>query len=79
MDHGNEPPRFPCIEVEKRLSYMQGLVQYLINNPDARPHSDIILQQIHDAGEDARDSLRLLLKNQREERMRLIELVSCAS
>ena len=78
IDHGNEPARFPCIELEKHLSRIQGLTQFMINNPERRPHCDVILQQVHEAAEEARSSFREVLTNQREERMRLIEL-SCAS
>ena len=78
MDHGNEPARYPSIEVEKFLSRAEGLVSYLIKYPDKRDSCDVVLEQVLEAVNEARGSFREFLTVTREERMRLIEL-SCAS
>ena len=72
IDHGNEPPRFPCIETEKALSRAQGLMKAL--------RKDLPEIWMRDLGKDimdnldiAREAFREVLQNNREERMRLIE------
>ena len=79
IDHGDEPARFPCIEVEKKLSRVEGLVQFMINNPDRREHCDVVLEQVLEAANEARGFFREFLQNTRAERIRLIEQFSCAS
>ena len=77
-DHGNEPPRFPSIEVEKQLSKVEGLVAHLKKHlPEIwmREHAE----EIHEAANSARGHFREFLDETRRERMRLIEQVSCAS
>lgn len=75
IDHGNEPARFPCIETEKAISRAQGLLKHL------QTHLPEIWMR--DQGKDiqhnleiAREAFREVLQNNREERMRLIELAS---
>jgi len=78
MDHGNEPASYPSIEVERKLSRVEGLVKYMIDNPDERDSCDVILEQVLEAANEARGFFREFLNYTREERMRMIEL-SCAS
>lgn len=75
-DHGNEPARFPSIEVEKKLSRVEGLVQYMINNPDKREYCDVVLEQVLEATNEARGLFREFLNETRDERMRLVKLAS---
>ena len=69
----------PSIEVEKQLSRVEGLVKFMINNPDKREHCDEVLSQVLEAANEARGQFREHLNFTRHERMRLIEMVSCAS
>ena len=78
MDHGNEPARYPSIEVEKKLSRVEGLVKFMIDNPEKREHCDVVLEQVLEATNEARGFFHEFLNETRSERMRLIEL-SCAS
>ena len=78
MDHGNEPPRFPCIETEKALSRAQGLMKALRKDlPEIWQRE--LGQDIIDNLDIAREAFREVLQNNREERMRMIEQLSCAS
>ena len=79
MDHGNEPASYPSIEVEKKLSRMEGLVKFMIENPDKREHCDVVLEQVLEAANEARGHFREFLQITRAERMRMIEQLSCAS
>ena len=75
IDHGNEPARFPCIETEKALSRAQGLLKHLQDHlPEIwmRDQGKVIQLNL----EIAREAFREVLQNNREERMRLIELAS---
>lgn len=76
MDHGNEPARFPSIEVEKKLSRVEALVKFMIDNPDKREHCDVVLDQVRQATNEARCHFHEFLQETRSERMRLIEQVS---
>jgi hypothetical protein len=78
MDHGNEPAEYPSIEVERMFSRIEGVTRYLVNNPNSLTR-DELLQQILDAASCGRSSFRDHLMNVSDERMRLIEQVSCAS
>lgn len=75
-DHGDEPATFPSIEVEKQLSRVQGLVSFLINNPEHTPTTARVLHDILQATNNTRDCFRDHLNNTREERMRLIRLAA---
>ena len=77
MDHGDEPANFPSIEVEKKLSAVEGLTNFLINNPSASTRHEV-LRQILETTNEARGNFHEFLKITRDERLRLIEL-SCAS
>ena len=78
MDHGNEPPRSPCIETEKALSRAQGLMKALRKDlPEIWQRE--LGQDIIDNLDIAREAFREVLQNNREERMRMIEQLSCAS
>jgi len=73
IDHGAEPPRFPCIETEKALSRAQGLMKALRKNlPEIWQRE--LGQDIIDNLDIAREAFREVLQNNREERMRLIEV-----
>ncbi len=77
IDHGDEPATYPSIEVERRLSTIEGLCAHLQKHlPEIwmREH----VEDIHDAANSARGHFREFLNETRAERMRLIEL-SCAS
>ena len=76
IDHGAEPPRFPCIEVERQLSRVEGLLKFMIDNPDKREHCDVVLEQVLEAANEARGHFREFLNVTRAERMRLIEAAS---
>ena len=78
MDHGNEPASFPSIEVEKKLSRVEGLVKFMIDNPEKREHCDVVLEQVLEAANEARGFFHEFRNETRSERMRLIQL-SCAS
>ena len=78
MDHGNEPPRFPCIETEKALSRAQGLLKHLQKHLPEIWMRDMS-KDIQSSLDEARDSFHQVLQNNREERMRMIEQLSCAS
>jgi len=72
IDHGTEPPRFPCIETEKALSRAQGLMKALRKDlPEIWQRE--LGQDIIDNLDIAREAFREVLQNNREERMRLIE------
>ena len=74
-DHGNEPPRFPCIETEKALSRAQGLLNYLRKQlPEIWMRSQA--KDIQHELEQARSSFHQVLQQNREERMRLIKLAA---
>ena len=77
-DHGNEPATYPSIEVERKLSRVEGLVKFMINNPDKREYCDVVLDQMLEAANEARGHFRDYMMDVSDERMRLIEL-SCAS
>ncbi len=77
MDHGNEPGNYPSIEVERKLSSVEGLTSFLINNPDATTRHEV-LRQILETTNEARGQFREFLQITRDERLRMIEL-SCAS
>ena len=73
LDHGAEPPRFPCIETEKALSRAQGLMKALKKDlPEIWQRE--LGQDIIDNLDIAREAFREVLQNNREERMRLIEV-----
>jgi len=75
IDHGNEPARFPCIETEKALSRAQGLMKALRKDlPEIWQRE--LGQDIIDSLDSAREAFHEVLQNNREERMRLIELAS---
>ena len=72
IDHGAEPPRFPCIETEKAISRAQGLMKALRKNlPEIWQRE--LGQDIIDTLDIAREAFREELQNNREERMRLLE------
>ena len=75
-DHGDEPATFPSIEVEKKLSRVEGLVSFLINNPEHMPTSTGVLHDILQATNETRGWFRDHLNSTREERMRLIRLAA---
>lgn len=75
IDHGAEPPRFPCIETEKALSRAQGLMMALQKDlPETRQRE--LGQGIIDTLDEAREAFREVLRENRAERMRLIEAAS---
>ena len=76
MDHGNEPARFPSIEVEKKLSKVEGLLNFLISNPDTIMRHEVLREALENTNE-ARGNFREFLQVTRSERLRMIEL-SCA-
>lgn len=76
QDPGNEPATFSSIEVEKKLSRVEGLVSFLINNPEHIPTSTGVLHDILEATNEARGWFRDHLNDTREERMRLIKLAA---
>lgn len=78
IDHGNEPASYPSIDVERKLSRVEGLVKYMIDNPDKREHCDVVLEQVLEAANEARGHFREFLQITRAERIRMLEL-SCAS
>ena len=68
----------PSIEVEKQLSKVEGLMRHLRTHlPEIwmREQADQVLE----AANEARGQFREHLNFTRHERMRLIEMVSCAS
>lgn len=75
IDHGAEPPRFPCIETEKALSRAQGLMMALQKDlPEIWQRE--LGQGIIDTLDEAREAFREVLRENRAERMRLIEAAS---
>ena len=75
IEHGAEPARFPCIETEKALSRAQGLMKALKKDlPEIWQRE--LGQDIIDNLDIAREAFREVLKSNREERMRLIEVGS---
>lgn len=71
IDHGNEPPRFPCIETDKALSRAQGLMQALKKDlPEIWQRE--LGQDIINNLDTAREAFKEVLQNNRDERMRLI-------
>ena len=72
IDHGDEPPRFPCIETEKALSRAQGLMKALRKDLPEIWQRDLG-KDIIDNLDIAREAFREVLQNNRAERMRLIE------
>ena len=78
-DHGNEPAYFPSVDTERQISRIEGLVSFLINNcPDTAMRRDTLLD-IQESAQQARRHFRDYLMHVSDERMRLIEQVSCAS
>ena len=75
IDHGAEPPRFPCIETEKSLSRAQGLLQHLQGHLPEIWMRDIG-KKIEAELNETRVTFHEVLENHREERMRLIEAAS---
>jgi len=78
MDHGNEPATYPSIEVERALSRAQGLLNYLQKElPEIWMRSQA--NDIQHELKQARSCFRDYMMDVSDERMRLIEQVSCAS
>ena len=78
MDHGNESATYPSIEVERALSRAQGLLNYLQKElPEIWMRSQA--KDIQHELKRARSSFRDYMMDVSDQRMRLIEQVSCAS
>ena len=75
LDEGLEPPRFPCIETEKALSRASGKVKALLEHVPEIWHRELVREIITDL-DSARDHFGEVLRNNREERMRLIEVTT---
>lgn len=75
IDHGNEPANFPCIETERAISRATGLMQALKKDLPEIWQRDLA-KDILSALDQSRSSFHQVLQNNREERMRLIELAS---
>lgn len=72
IDHGDEPGIYPCIETEKNITRAQLLLKHLQNNlPEIWMRDDAKVIQLN--LELALESFREVLKNNREERNRLLE------
>ena len=75
IDHANEPARFPCIETERAIARATGLIKQLKKDLLEIWQRDIakdILSELTTA----QDGFKQTLQNNREERMRMIELAS---
>ena len=75
IDHGAEPARFPCIETEKALSRASGKVKALLEYDPDIWHRELLQEIIVDL-DSARDNFGEVLRDNRAERMRLIEAAS---
>ena len=75
IDHGAEPARFPCIETEKALSRASGKVKALLEHVPEIWHRELVREIIVDL-DSARDNFGEVLRDNRAERMRLIEAAS---
>ena len=75
LDEGLEPPRFPCIETEKALSRASGKVKALLEHVPEIWHRELVREIIIDL-DTARDNFGEVLRNNRAERQRLIEIAS---
>jgi len=75
LDEGLEPPRFPCIETEKALSRASGKVKALLEHVPEIWHRELVREIIEDL-DTARDNFGEVLRNNRAERQRLIEIAS---
>ena len=75
LDEGLEPPRFPCIETEKALSRASGKVKALLEHVPEIWHRELVREIIVDL-DTARDNFGEVLRNNRAERQRLIEIAS---
>ena len=75
LDEGLEPPRFPCIETEKALSRASGKVKALLEHVPEIWHRELVREIITDL-DTARDNFGEVLRNNRAERQRLIEIAS---
>lgn len=65
---------YPCIEVERHLSRVEGLMRFLIDTPDAHEeHRDKIMQEVLDETNQARGMFRETLQKHRQERINLIQ------
>ena len=71
IDHGNEPPRFPCIETDKALSRAQGLIKALNKDLPEIWQRELGRDIINNL-DIAREAFKEVLQNNRDERMRLI-------
>ena len=83
--HGNEPAYFPSVETERQISRIEGLVQFILENQKEKllQAGDVTaldaIRDIQESAQQARRHFRDYLMNVSDERMRLIEQVSCAS
>lgn len=75
LNEGLEPPRFPCIETEKALSRASGKVKALLEHVPEIWHRELVREIIEDL-DTARDNFGEVLRNNRAERQRLIEIAS---
>ena len=75
IDHGAEPARFPCIETEKALSRAEGKSKALLSHLPEIWHRDLLKEVMLEIRA-AREEFHVVLNQQRDERMRLIEIVS---
>ena len=75
IEHGNEPARFPCIETERALSRAQGLMRALKKDLPEIWQRDMAKDILGEIGL-ARTGFSEVLRNNRDQRMRLIELAS---
>ena len=75
LDEGLEPPRFPCLETEKALSRASGKVKALLEHVPEIWHRELVREIIEDL-DTARDNFGEVLRNNRAERQRLIEIAS---
>ena len=78
MEHGDKPATYPSIEVERSLSRAEGLLNYLQKQlPEIWMRSQA--KDIQHELKQARSSFRDYMMDVSDERMRLIEQVSCGS
>ena len=75
IEHGNEPARFPCIETERALSRAQGLMRALKKDLPEIWQRDMARDILGEIGL-ARTGFGEVLRDNRDQRMRLIELAS---